>query len=304
MQQLEALTREATALAQGQLAPAEAELARQMQICNACRYCEGFCAVFPAMTRRLDFVQADLHYLANLCHNCGACLHACQYAPPHEFAVNFPQAMAQVRAVTYQEYAWPPALGALYRRAGATTALALAAGLALFLVLATKLAGPALHQPLAGNFYAVFPHDFLAWIFGLVFAFALFALGMGARKFWSEVSPAADLPRGFRLVVRERRGGPDGNRARGRRAEALAVGARPLHDLNQLLHAPSPSTRLWPLASPRSGRTPCRCSCPRPPCSRGRARCRPSSRRRRTGCRWAARRNARRRSHWFSSRGR
>jgi citrate/tricarballylate utilization protein len=26
-----------------------------MQICNACRYCEGFCAVFPAMTRRLQF---------------------------------------------------------------------------------------------------------------------------------------------------------------------------------------------------------------------------------------------------------
>ncbi len=68
-----------------------------MQICNACRYCEGFCAVFPAMTRRLDFGKADIHYLANLCHNCGACLHACQYAPPHEFAVNVPQAMAAVR---------------------------------------------------------------------------------------------------------------------------------------------------------------------------------------------------------------
>ncbi len=79
------------------LSAPEAEVARQMQICNACRYCEGFCAVFPAMTRRLEFGKADIHYLANLCHNCGACLHACQYAPPHEFAVNVPQAMAQVR---------------------------------------------------------------------------------------------------------------------------------------------------------------------------------------------------------------
>ena len=34
---------------------AEAEVARVMQICNACRYCEGFCAVFPAMTRRIEF---------------------------------------------------------------------------------------------------------------------------------------------------------------------------------------------------------------------------------------------------------
>ena len=55
---------------------AEDEVGRQMQICNACRYCEGFCAVFPAMTRRLEFGTADAHYLANLCHNCGACLYA------------------------------------------------------------------------------------------------------------------------------------------------------------------------------------------------------------------------------------
>src|SRR5699024_12579347 len=58
------------------------EAQRILQICNACRYCEGFCAVFPAMTQRLAFSEADVHYLANLCHNCGACLHACQYAPP------------------------------------------------------------------------------------------------------------------------------------------------------------------------------------------------------------------------------
>ncbi|MFZ9438977.1 MAG: tricarballylate utilization protein TcuB, partial [Hylemonella sp.] len=99
MQQLEQLTREAQALARGEVVAGtdEAEVARQLQICNACRYCEGFCAVFPAMTRRLEFSVTDVHYLANLCHNCGACLHACQYAPPHEFAVNIPQAMAKVR---------------------------------------------------------------------------------------------------------------------------------------------------------------------------------------------------------------
>ena len=28
----------------------EAEVERVMQVCNACRYSEGFCAVFPAMT--------------------------------------------------------------------------------------------------------------------------------------------------------------------------------------------------------------------------------------------------------------
>ncbi|MFO1245898.1 MAG: tricarballylate utilization 4Fe-4S protein TcuB [Ramlibacter sp.] len=171
---------------------AEAEVARQMQICNACRYCEGFCAVFPAMTRRLDFTQADVHYLANLCHNCGACLHACQYAPPHEFAVNVPQAMAKVRGQTYADYAWPPALGALYARNGLAVALALAAGLALFLLLAAARTGSLGAVPPGGNFYAVFPHDLLVSLFAPVFVFVVLALTLGVRRFWRDVSPPAD----------------------------------------------------------------------------------------------------------------
>jgi citrate/tricarballylate utilization protein len=196
MQQLEALTREARALACGvsassspHFSPQEAEVSRQMQICNACRYCEGFCAVFPAMTRRLEFGKADIHYLANLCHNCGACLHACQYAPPHEFAVNVPQAMAQVRGQTYADYAWPAGLGALYQRNGLTLALALATGLALFLVLVIVMRGSFSHPPPDGNFYAIFPHNLLVSLFAPIFLFAVLALGMGVRKFWRDVSP-------------------------------------------------------------------------------------------------------------------
>lgn len=191
MQHLEALTREAAALARGALplTADEGEVARTLQICNACRYCEGFCAVFPAMTRRLEFPKADIHYLANLCHNCGACYHACQYAPPHEFAVNIPQAMAKVRVQTYGDYAFPAALGGLYRRAGLTTALALAGGLALFLLMVLAMRGSLLHAPLAGNFYAIFPHNLLAVMFGVVFVFAIFALGIGVTRFWRQVTP-------------------------------------------------------------------------------------------------------------------
>jgi citrate/tricarballylate utilization protein len=168
----------------------ETEVARQMQICNACRYCEGFCAVFPAMTRRLEFGKADVN-LANLCHNCGACYHACQYAPPHEFAVNVPQAMAKVRLETYSEYAWPPVMGALYKRNGLTVSLALAAGLALFLILGTALTGSLLDSSLgaqASNFYAIFPHNLLALIFSVVFGFAVLALGIGVTRFWRDVA--------------------------------------------------------------------------------------------------------------------
>lgn len=191
MQHLEALTRGAAALANGALPLTgdEAEVARTLQICNACRYCEGFCAVFPAMTRRLEFPKADIHYLANLCHNCGACYHACQYAPPHEFAVNIPQAMAKVRVQTYGDYVFPAALGGLYRRAGMTMALALAGGLALFLLMVLAMRGTLWHEPLAGNFYAIFPHNLLAAMFGAVFLFACGALGIGVTRFWRKVTP-------------------------------------------------------------------------------------------------------------------
>jgi citrate/tricarballylate utilization protein len=171
----------------------EAEVSRQLQICNACRYCESYCAVFPAMTRRLDFTKDDIHYLANLCHNCGACLHACQYAPPHEFAVNIPQSMAVVRGQTYVDYAWPAALGGLYQRNGLTVSLALAGGLALFLLLAVLSKGSLWHAPLAGNFYAIFPHNLLVALFGSVFGFSLLALGMGIAKFWRKQKPSLDL---------------------------------------------------------------------------------------------------------------
>jgi citrate/tricarballylate utilization protein len=170
---------------------ADDEVARVMQICNACRYCEGFCAVFQAMTRRLEFPKADVHYLANLCHSCGACLHACQYAPPHEFAVNVPRAMAEVRVTTYAEYAWPAGFGRLYARSGLTLAIALGAGLALFLLLALARNGSLWHAPMAGDFYAVFPHNLLVAMFAPVFVFACAALASGVRRFWREVSPGA-----------------------------------------------------------------------------------------------------------------
>ncbi|MCW5666251.1 MAG: tricarballylate utilization 4Fe-4S protein TcuB [Piscinibacter sp.] len=195
MQSLEDLTREAAALAANEPAARRAadsaavqEVARVLQICNACRYCEGFCAVFPAMTRRLEFPVADVHYLANLCHNCGACLHACQYAPPHDFALNVPRAMARVRPETYAEYAWPPAFGAAYKRNALVLAVALALALTLFLLLGAASTGNLLAvQADASAFYAVFPHGLLVALFLPVFAFAALALGLGARRFWRAV---------------------------------------------------------------------------------------------------------------------
>lgn len=203
MKQLEELVRDASACAStpgtgaasstgrmNTLNVSEAEVARQMHICNACRYCEGFCAVFPAMTRRLEFGKADVNYLANLCHNCGACYHACQYAPPHEFAVNVPRTMAAVRKGTYEEYAWPRQMSVLYKRNGVAVAFALIAAFALFLFIAGMRGGHS-GAPAAGNFYAIFPHNLMVAMFGTVFGFAVLALGIGVTRFWRDISPGS-----------------------------------------------------------------------------------------------------------------
>ncbi len=202
MHTLDRLVREARDLASNPgVAPVagsgtdEDEVARQLQICNACRYCEGFCAVFPAMTRRLVFADADVHFLANLCHSCGACLHACQYASPHEFAVNVPQAMARLRGRTYTRHAWPAPLGRLYAHNGVALAVAITIGLAI--VLALLMAGQggagALWRAVPnGNFYALMPHGLLVGLFAAVFVFAVLAIGVGVLRFWRE-SPNAPV---------------------------------------------------------------------------------------------------------------
>ena len=177
---------------QGPEAPRLAELVEEAQrvlaICNACRYCEGYCAVFPALERRLAFDESDVHYLANLCHNCGSCLYACQYAPPHEFQVNFPRLLAQVRRETYRKYAWPAALGAAFERNGVFTAIATAIALALLVFFATWTSGPAgllaAHPDAEGSFYAVMPHGVMVTLFGLAFLFTLFSFAMSFARFW------------------------------------------------------------------------------------------------------------------------
>ncbi|HKM62497.1 MAG TPA: tricarballylate utilization 4Fe-4S protein TcuB [Acidisphaera sp.] len=162
---------------------------RALDICNACRYCEGFCAVFPAMELRRQFTNADLSYLANLCHNCKGCYYACQYARPHPFGVNVPKTFAELRNESYAAYAWPRPLTALFRRNGLVVSLATALGIAAVLILAnlfvpqTALYGA---RTGTGAFYAVIPWGVLVALSAAAFAFAIAALVMGGMSFWRD----------------------------------------------------------------------------------------------------------------------
>jgi citrate/tricarballylate utilization protein len=200
-----------------------AEAQRVLAICNACRYCEGYCATFPALQRRLAFDESDVHYLANLCHNCGACLYACQYAPPHEFQVDFPRLMAQVRRRSWRRYAWPGFLARAFDEKGLLASLVTAAGLAFMLLVAALVAGPerlfTAWSDAQGSFYAVIPHDAMVAVFGPVFLFVLLALGVAVARFWRDTGergadlfapPAAGAALADALTLKYLDGGGDG----------------------------------------------------------------------------------------------
>jgi citrate/tricarballylate utilization protein len=163
------------------------EAGRLMVICNACRYCEGFCAVFPAMERRRTFSDGDLTYLANLCFDCRACFYACQYAPPHEFDVNLPRVFSRVRAETYRDYTWPGVLSSLSRRGEAAGLTIGALCVAALVLLVLVFQGPAVlvsAQRGEGAFYRVVPY--LAMVLPAlgITLYGLAVLLIGAVRFW------------------------------------------------------------------------------------------------------------------------
>ncbi len=163
------------------------EARRASEICNACRYCESYCPVFPDMFTRRSFVDGDISHLANLCHNCKGCWHACQYAPPHEFGLNLPATLARVRVESYAEHAWPKPLGQVFQRNGAVISMVTALALAVVMIASILLIGnetlTGVHRG-EGAFYAVIPHNTMVWLGGLSFGWAILAMVLGVLSYW------------------------------------------------------------------------------------------------------------------------
>lgn len=156
---------------------------RQIEICNACRYCEGYCSVFPAITRQTAFADGDITQLANLCHNCRGCYYACQYTEPHEFAINLPQILAEVRTDSWKEFAWPRGFARAYDRHGVAIA-----GLLILCVMALIfLAGSLQNVGSGAGFYAYMSHVVMVAIFAPAFVLPLFTAGISIRRYWTHV---------------------------------------------------------------------------------------------------------------------
>lgn len=162
------------------------EAERQLTICNACRYCEGLCAVFPALERRDLLCTEDVTQLANLCHDCRACYDACMYAPPHEFRLNLPKALAAVRAGDNRGHMWPGTPPRVLR-----SRFGVAFGIPVVTIV--LLAVAAVHAGLGalvatpsgtGSPYSLIPYPALLAVVGLPALFAVVVMVIGARRFW------------------------------------------------------------------------------------------------------------------------
>ncbi|PDT68546.1 tricarballylate utilization 4Fe-4S protein TcuB [Bradyrhizobium sp. C9] len=181
------------------------EADRLMTVCNSCRYCEGLCAVFPAMEMRRAFSDGDLNYLANLCHACGACYTDCQFSPPHEFNVNVPKTLAVARAESYAAHAWPRAFAGAFARNGLVISLIAAISVATFIfgfaavndrgVLTGIHTGP-------GAFYKLMPHNAMALLFGAALLYAILALVMGVRALWRDIGEPVGMKTNAKALLR------------------------------------------------------------------------------------------------------
>ena len=164
-----------------------AEAERQLNICNSCRYCEGYCAVFPALERRTLLGEGDITQLANLCHDCQACFHACMYAPPHEFAVDPPRILGAVRLASYAHYL--PRVGWLrpgWARGWSARWLAFVVVAALLVVLVAATSGlGALFRH--GSPYQVIAYPAVLILVLVPTGWSVAVLLRGLARYWREV---------------------------------------------------------------------------------------------------------------------
>jgi citrate/tricarballylate utilization protein len=111
------------------------------------------------------------------------------YAPPHEFGVNIPKALAEVREQTYAQYALPRVVSDLFRRNTWLLLTATLVSLALFAVVAA-LSPTGLFQSRtgAGAFYGVIPYLAMMLPALVVSLYAIGVLLAGAAVFSRDIS--------------------------------------------------------------------------------------------------------------------
>ncbi len=157
------------------------EATRQLNVCNSCRYCEGYCSAFQALTRYRSFDKPTVSHIANLCHNCRGCYYACQYTEPHEFALNIPALLADVRAQNWEQHIKPARLSKIMQtRAWPYVVITL-----VFMMFFSL--GIGVSWVSSVPFYSAISHNVLISLFLPLFFLPWIAVFFGIRDYWKSV---------------------------------------------------------------------------------------------------------------------
>jgi citrate/tricarballylate utilization protein len=159
------------------------EAERQLNVCNSCRYCEGYCPVWPVLEMLTEINDSNLRHLSNLCHDCRDCYTACMYTAPHEFALNPPEVFSGIRLETYRQYSWP-ARPAWAR--GVPGIAALAAAIAVIVVALAVLLHSTADQNMASP-YRLLPHWVLIGIVSAPVVWGVVVTVLAGCRYWKDV---------------------------------------------------------------------------------------------------------------------
>ena len=113
------------------------------------------------MERRTTFEEKDVIFLANLCYNCRDCFTACPFTPPHEFNINIPKVMSEVRLLTYESHVSPKSASAAFAKPRKTTSLFALSMTALMFLFSSIIGNPTRlfsAQTGLGSFYVIIPY--------------------------------------------------------------------------------------------------------------------------------------------------
>lgn len=161
--------------------------------------------MFPALELRKVFSRDDVRYLGNLCHDCRACQQACMYTEPHEFALNIPKIMSEVRLESYEHWSWPTFLGKSF--SSTSIGILLGCFAAVIVCIAAFLSIPAsrlgaIHRGPAA-FYRIVPYLAMVVPAAALFLYGAIIWFQGGIRFWTESeSPLLSRPSGFAPIFR------------------------------------------------------------------------------------------------------
>jgi citrate/tricarballylate utilization protein len=120
--------------------------------------------------------------MSNLCHNCQACYHSCQFTDPHEFDLNLPRVLATVRVESWESHVPFPGASRLFQSSPLVALIAVLVVAALFWLIAE------IPWASSATFYDLISHESLVLIFSPLFLLPLLILFIGLARYWRTVN--------------------------------------------------------------------------------------------------------------------